>query len=83
MNIEPQAGIAELRRKVTEDAEQGVKWMPWISGKVSYRVEAAIRRAYREGHLTKPVYELNDKELFYCRQIGAKALLEIREALKK
>lgn len=78
-----QLGIIEMRRKADEVASQAFKWMPWLSGRVSIRVGGAIRRAYRQGHLTKSIDELTDKELLSAWQIGPKALEQIRRAIAK
>ena len=74
--------IARMRQQLLDDAEQAVKWMPDLSGKVSIRVGSAIRRAYREGHLTKPIKEHTDKELLRVRGIGGISLEQIRKALR-
>ena len=74
--------IIEMRRKAAEEAEQHFKWQPWLSGKVPIRVGAAIRRAYGQGRLTKPINELTDKELLKIRNIGIKSLEQLRQALK-
>lgn len=53
-----------------------------IRHKVSVRVENAIRRAYRQGHLTKPIQELTDDELLSVWMIGVKSLAQIRKAIQ-
>lgn len=70
--------IIAMRQQAAEAAEQAVKWMPWLSGKVSNRLGNTVRRAYQQGVLTKPINELTDDELLRVRGIGPKSLEQIR-----
>jgi len=58
------------------------KWSP-LAGKVPVRVEAAIRRAYKQGRITKPLNELTDKEILSVRNIWVTSLQQIREVVRE
>ncbi len=73
--------IENMRAQALYLSEQAIKWQPFIRGKVLTRVENAIRQAYerRVGSPRKPINELSDKELLSIKNIGPKALAEIRQ----
>ncbi len=73
--------ISSMRTAAREAAEQAIKWMPWLKGRVSNRVRNAIRIAYQQGYLTKPINTLSDAELLRVRRIWRKSLAEIRAAM--
>lgn len=74
-------GVKHSAEEFAKQAKQAMMWKPWLSKKVPVRVEAAIRRAYHQGYLNKPINELTDKELLQIRGIGTISLKQIRQVI--
>ena len=58
------------------------KQLPLLKG-LPASIVLALGRAYRGGHITKPLAELTDDEILSIRHIGKKRLAAIREIIPR